>query len=428
MSAADPSQSKWKRKLAIAGLTAVATLLTGEIGLRVHRWIKNDPYSSARATARLDELMNEVRGLQFVPDAAKAGPGSLGLILNPYQGFQIAWLAQSGGKWQTYFQGEEARGNYDVLIMGGSVAAHFSNYSERYLLPALQKDPRLSNRSFKFHSVACPAHKQPQHAMGLQWLFSAGWEPDAVILIDGYNEIAIATENATIGVNPAYPNWAEMQMRLGTAMTDPRAYDIKARVLMAQAEAEDLNQQLRAWPVTATAITGTWAVRVLGRAVGRAREWRRHLRSHEEEELKKGRSLPISGPPFDKAPEKVLQLALEAWREGSLSMQAMCRVRGVQFLHVLQPAACDVGSKPLTEDEIATAGQSTAWGVSIAAGYPHLREVGQELARAGVNYFDASRAFADHPETIYSDGCHFGDVGSAIMSRLIAEAFLRYWR
>jgi hypothetical protein len=371
--------------------------------------------------------MNELRGQQFVPDAAKVGQGSLGLILNPYQGFQIAWQAQAGKKSQEYFASEEARVTYDVLLIGGSVAAHFGNYADRFLIPELQKDPRLAFRLIKFHNVACPAHKQPQHAMGLQWLLSTGWKPDAVILIDGYNEIAIAAENATVGVSPGYPNWAEMQMRLGTAMTDPRAYEMKARVLTAQDEAEELNRRLRAWPVTATAITGTWAVRVLGRAVGRMRESRKYLRSYEEEELKKGRSLPISGPPFDNAPEMVLQMSLDAWREGALSMQAMCRVRGIQFLHVLQPAACDVGSKTLTGEEVRTAGQATPWGVSIAAGYPHLREVGKELERAGVSYLDASLAFVDHPEKIYSDGCHFGEEGSAIMSKLIAEAFLRNW-
>jgi hypothetical protein len=108
-------------------------------------------------------------------------------------------------------------------------------------------------------------------------------------------------------------------------------------------------------------------------------------------------------------------------------MQAICRARGIQFLHVLQPAASDVGSKPLTAEESRDAGHSTPWGLAITAGYPRLREAGRELERDGINYLDASFAFVDHRERIYSDGCHFGGEGSAILSTLIAEAFLRSW-
>jgi hypothetical protein len=415
-------------KFGIAVAAALVTLLAAEAGYRVYRRIAKDPYSSARAEARLDGLMEELRGLQFVPAAATTNAVDPDLILHPYQGYQIKWQVQSSEAAVKYFQSEEARANYDVLIIGGSVAATYGNYADRFLTPALHKDPRLAGRVIKYHNVACPGHKQPQHAAGLQWLLSSGWAPDGVLLIDGYNEIAIAEENAGVGVNPLFPSWAEIQMRMGNALNDTKTLDLKARVLDAQSEAEALNRRLRAWPLTQSALTGTWAVRALGRAVEHMREGRRALRGHIEAEMKDGHSLTVAGPSFDRSPDKVLEQTLRAWRESSRSMQAMCEVRGIQFLHVLQPAACDKGSKPLDPEEVETAGEATPWGISIAAGYPHLRESGKQLERDGVHFLDASSVFSGHTERIYSDGCHFGAEGSEILSQLIAAAFLRNWR
>ena len=70
MSTDTPGKPKRLRKFGIAVLAGVVTLLAIEIGFRIYCRLTSEPYSSARADARLDELMEESRGLQFVPDAA----------------------------------------------------------------------------------------------------------------------------------------------------------------------------------------------------------------------------------------------------------------------------------------------------------------------------------------------------------------------
>jgi hypothetical protein len=109
-------------------------------------------------------------------------------------------------------------------------------------------------------------------------------------------------------------------------------------------------------------------------------------------------------------------------------MQALCRARGIVFLHVLQPAACYAGSKPLTPEETAQAGKPQLWTEAAAAGYPRLREIGAELAAEGVDFLDATGIFAGHPEPLYKDSCHFGAEGCAILGPRIAEAFLKAWK
>ena len=71
--------------------------------------------------------------------------------------------------------------------------------------------------------------------------------------------------------------------------------------------------------------------------------------------------------------------------------------------------------------------KSEAWNSSVERGYPRLREAGARLALEGVNFHDASRIFADHPEPIYRDPCHFGKEGCTILGEFVARAMIESW-
>jgi hypothetical protein len=415
-------------KLLLSAFATLVGLILAEGGTRIYRALRGEAYHAAAAEARLDALIDELHGAQFLPEAAKTDLAKSGMAIHPYQGYQIAWYTRSGQDTVRYFASPEAEANFDIVLIGGSVAAEFGNWSGQYLIPALAQDPRLAGRQIRLHNVACPGHKQPQHAMTLQWLLSLGWKPDAVLLLDGFNELAVSAENVKTGVNPLFPYWIEMQMRLGTAISDPEDMELVGRAIAAREEAEGLRARLQRLPLTASAIAGSWALRTLEGSVNRARG--RMLAVQEHEAAKKGEvhSLTIAGPGFDSDPAAVLAQCVEAWREGSRSMQAICRARAIPFLHVLQPAACDPGSKALTAEEAAAAQNPPLWAEAIARGYPRLREVGAELSREGINFLDATRVFAGHAEPIYRDGCHFGDKGCAILGPVVAEAFLRAWK
>jgi hypothetical protein len=137
-----------------------------------------------------------------------------------------------------------------------------------------------------------------------------------------------------------------------------------------------------------------------------------------------GVGLPIVGPEFVPGTPEVLELAVQGWASASLAIHGICQVRGIDYLHVLQPTLHDPGSKPLTPQEIETSACSPAWKHGAEQGYPMLRVAGKQLAEAGVAFFDASRVFEDVSEPLYFDACHFVREGQELLARAIASDYL----
>ena len=66
----------------------------------------------------------------------------------------------------------------------------------------------------------------------------------------------------------------------------------------------------------------------------------------------------------------------------------------------------------------------------VARGYPPLQKIGRDLPSQGINYFDLTGIFADHPETLYRDTCcHLNERGNELLAaemvRLMAPALAR---
>ena len=57
-------------------------------------------------------------------------------------------------------------------------------------------------------------------------------------------------------------------------------------------------------------------------------------------------------------------------------------------------------------------------------GYPMMRARGPELAAAGVRFLDLSLLFRDVAETIYTDYCHFNDLGTDMAGRRVLDELL----
>jgi lysophospholipase L1-like esterase len=105
-------------------------------------------------------------------------------------------------------------------------------------------------------------------------------------------------------------------------------------------------------------------------------------------------------------------------------LDSICRGRSIPFLHVLQPTLHDPGSKVATAEEIEKGTLHPRWHEGVVLGYPMLRQAGAELAREGVPFLDLSMLFSDRTDTIYFDGCHFGQKGNELLARRIAAAIL----
>ena len=112
------------------------------------------------------------------------------------------------------------------------------------------------------------------------------------------------------------------------------------------------------------------------------------------------------------------------WKRTSLLMDGLCRSRGIEYLHFLQPNQYVPGSKPLSSEEKRIAWKDDhPYKTVVEKAYPLLTAAGEELRREGVRFFDLTGIFEGVTEALYSDTCcHFNLRGNKIMAQAIGAA------
>jgi hypothetical protein len=285
----------------------------------------------------------------------------------------------------------------------------------------LLEDPHFAGRTIRFLDCAQAAHKAPQQLMMFAYLLDLGIEPDALIDIDGFNEASIAWSNTLNHVNPAYPEPAIWAYQARSDPGDRRSLDLLLDVREMQRQVIAIAQFALRWRLYESSLLGTMTLERLAWRSARA-QWKR---AQFVARMANGDgSRELGGPKIPAGPQAAVDAAVRAWVECSRSLCDLCRGRSIYYLHVLQPTLLDAGSKPLTASEIAAAGDHSTYGDGVRAIYPRLREEGNALRDAGVNFYDGSMAFAALTEPVYYDYCHFQGRGIEVFAARIAEAFL----
>lgn len=298
-----------------------------------------------------------------------------------------------------------------VVIVGGSVAAEFSNHAHKLLA----ESPVFRDNGLKPLPLAVAGYKQPQQLHLIAHLFTLGIRPAMVINIDGFNEVALGSANAATGVAPSNPS-AGHWMTLATATNhDPTTLTAAAEVLSLVEQLDSELDRAKAWGLLDSAIFGRWVldrVRVLDRDLRDARA--RFLDLTQKDgipEHLRGTSRPGSEPLVD---------AVQVWANASRAIRALCEANGTTYVHVLQPTLHDEGSKPLTDRERADGNLPLSWSSGAARGYPILRAAGARLSEEGLLFLDASMVFAATEADLYYDGCHFNLAGNRILADAIS--------
>ena len=305
-----------------------------------------------------------------------------------------------------------------ILILGGSVAANFGYLGRERLLEQLSADPRLEGREPEVIVFARPAYKQPQQVHTLATLLSLGLRPDLVLNLDGFNELAIAADNARRGLHPVQPS-AEQWLPLVVDADADRS--LRDRLAVARAQLMEALEAAESSPRLYSAVLGP---RLLADARLRAEELAvasKELASASVEAARTG-AAPLGPALSSETP--VLEACVDLWRQGTLSLHDLCDGRGIPYVHVLQPTLHDEGSKPLSDEERASGGAAAIWVESARRGYPLLRAAGDEVRSRGVRFTDGSGVFAGVTETLYHDACHFRRPGHERLATLVAEAIL----
>ena len=404
-------------------LVAIAALL--EIGARLLERFRGGRFDSEALRSEIVAHLGAVSPRAFIrgghQDMARAATAPDSVILSPYTAWEDMDLQARIASDHEYYRRPESEQVFDIVVLGGSVANGFGKLGAKPLLDLLSKEPALAGRELRLHNYGVAGFKQVQQVMLLGYLFDWGHRPDAVIEIDGFNESAIGANNARLGVHPAFPSisqWARAAYGLETDFELVRLlHDVRVK--------QDRATAFGAWLLD----SGLWRSAFLG-AVGKTvlvrfrRAYVDRFLAYQRYAAEHPTDVGSKGPRFASDGESVSASIVGAWEQSSISMDSMCAARGIAYLHVLQPALHDPGSKTLTAQEIETGGASPTWIEGIHREYPRLREAGGRLSASGIAFLDATGIFRDHAETIYADACHFEEHGNAIFAAAIAPALV----
>ena len=409
--------------------TAMKTLATAILGLFVslalleglcqgYYLLKNgSPYDSGRILGALGAATGPAASGERLPDLFSDQRE----VLHPYAGYvrdyNADFRAHFGYDTNASPLSRRAPDRLTIALFGGSVAMHLHQILEAAFAKALSAggDPRR----VVLVNFALGGYKQPQQLMALDYFLALGASFDAVINLDGFNEIVLpVTDNLPQGVSPYYPRLWDMRV---SDSLDPEKLKTLAAIAADREKLAAVVAGLRGPVLSRSAAWGLWAGwRVAG--------LQRDIAARNASLEKKGDKPYVqSGPPFDKADSQATLASLARfWARCSRLMQAASTASGSAYYHFLQPNQYVAGSKPLSPEEKRTAyAPDEAYGRAASLGYPALFAAGRELATEGVPYIDATGIFKDHPETLYSDTCcHLNPAGYGILADFIVGRVL----
>ncbi|MEY4951531.1 MAG: hypothetical protein RL698_3742 [Pseudomonadota bacterium] len=316
-----------------------------------------------------------------------------------------------------------------VGLFGGAVAWRVSKDGAAAIEAALARVPALRGRKLVLVRTAIDGGKQPQQLLALTWLLSLGAHFDAVVDLDGYDEVVVAVRaNAARGVNLAYPGGWDLQF---ARFQDP----VRGRL---DGEIATMTR-LRGWwaeafllPQLRSSALATLVWRAGDDAIARKTVDRRLELADRGGQLDQRRhSFAEHGPPQAYPSEDAMMADLvRVWRESSLQMHRLAAANGILYFHFLQPTPYFPGSKPMTAAERRVALLPDGIEArSVARAYPMLRDAALDLRAAGVRFHDLSGAFEgqEAPLFVDQDG-RINERGAAILGRRVGEAMAHEWR
>jgi len=304
-----------------------------------------------------------------------------------------------------------------VGITGGSVARSFAVQHGNLLRDELRRlRPELEQ--VVLLNLALPGYKQPQQLMSLAWVLALGAHFDAVVNIDGYNDVVLApVENVPNGVFPFYPRGWPLQVSGFDPDLQLAAGEIR---VLRRTRAHRASAFERApWRYSMTAgLVWTRLDRPLARAIAELEA------AFVTDSGAAQPSYRASGPhkKYGTPQEMYADLA-DVWMRCSQQMDHLAKGNGAVYLHFLQPNQYMPDSKRFTAEERAHAVDEGNPGAQpVRAAYPMLQARGLGLEARGVRFFDLTGLFADETETIYIDRCcHINERGNERMVRVVAR-------
>lgn len=307
-----------------------------------------------------------------------------------------------------------------VAMFGGSVAQILSLSGRAALERGLAAGGVVPEGGVEVVSRALGGWKQPQPLMALSWLLAAGERYDAIVLLDGFNDLVLpVTENRPADVNPFYPRgWRHRVRGISDAELEERVGEL---AFLRRRRAERARRFL----------ASPWRRTVVGGLVWRSLDRRAAARVAAAEtavaEWTPSRRRPFftRGPELSFADRDDLYRALAAfWARSSRQMRDLARGRDMAYVHFLQPNQYVPDAKPLSYEERRSAfDPDHPYRRVVEGGWRHLRRDGEDLLSAGVRFHDLTDLFAGEHDTLYIDDCcHLNPRGNELLGEAVGRA------
>ncbi len=372
--------------------------------------------------------MNRLKA--FTPLGAGAQSPDSGKLLHPYYGAEISH--DTGGVLEYFRELAPDDDTIEIVILGGSAAAAWAIGAEVALKEQLEPMPEFAGRDVQLLSFAHAAYKQPQQLNRLAYLFGLGARPEIVINLDGFNDLANGYQNGRSGIHPTYPAapvWASILWARNTL--DDDLYEDMLELQLLKRAARDIfdsADRLRLWK---SKLLSLWVRSRIERLGAERSTLGKHLQDRARARdvtnpKNESRVREERGAPFVKEDAAIIELSANMWQQCSTSIHSMCSVRGIYYLHAMQPSLADAGSKPMTQRETAAleAG-GRHWKVGVTLGYAAARARFDAIQDAGVHFLDLTGLFRDETRDIFVDPVHFNRIGSNAISAAVSERIRR---
>jgi hypothetical protein len=190
-------------KLAIAAGATVGAVGLAELAARVA--LGFDPSHVREDAVALATRMSGTSWNGRGGDAGTAQGGEEHYKAQAFYGFDWADSDKWFGGDVAYFASPDSDANYDIAIFGGSVAGGFCQHVGEKLAAMLDHDPAFQGRHVRVMNSCRGAFRQPQLLHMLEYGLALGLKPDAVVELDGFNEVALGLDNAAHGIHPVLP-------------------------------------------------------------------------------------------------------------------------------------------------------------------------------------------------------------------------------
>ena len=311
-----------------------------------------------------------------------------------------------------------------VGIFGGSVAAWFCELGTTRMVQDLQRQPALAGRDIVPLCFSHEGYKQPQQLIVLAYFLSIGQGFDAVVNIDGFNEVAISPLNQASGSDISMPSVMHMEPLVNLvdqATLTPEKVDTLAAITHDRQRLNALVARLNH-----TGFASVFFVLDRYHAYLQRRYDAERVRFEQLPSNPPANSVLHVTPPVKERPDRALfRDIVDNWIASSVAMQKLLAGRSVRYVHILQPNQYFT-TRPFSADEARTALlKESPFRPGVESGYPLLVKAIQDgsLSQQGVHVLDATHIFDRERSPVYVDNCcHYTVLGNHLLADVVAHA------